>query len=294
MTEDEASLAVDDANAKGATEWRLVGRLVGGAQSGAWRLRSTDGSLAVLKLALTQDWANQMLRAARSVARVRAAGYPTPAWLATGVMASGVGYQIQELVSGRSLDRIGIDQARAMIEVLELEAELDPDAERCWSDFLADDLGRDRADLRAGASAAGAAGEGLLAACDRLLHSVDQIDFPRHDMVHGDFRPANILFEHGRVAGVIDIEAVGSGTRVFDYATLLDHPDIEPDALELIVASAAGIAGPTLLRVCFAHVALDLVRFIYTAALPSDEHQRAERVGKLTERAKEIDELTAR
>ena len=112
-------------------------------------------------------------------------------------------------------------------------------------------------------------------------------------MVHGDFRPANILFDHGTVSGVIDIEAIGSGTRVFDYATFLDHPDIDTDALQLIVMTAAGIAGPAVLRACFARVALDLASFIYAADLPLNDQQRITRVEGLTERADTIHQLLA-
>lgn len=143
--EDDALLAVEDSNAKDANGWRLVGRLDGGAQSGAWQLRSGDGSTSVLKLALTPDWAEQMLRAARSVALVRAVGYPTPAWLRTGVLASGVGYQVQELVSGQSLDRIGVEQVHVFIEVLELQADLHPDPDGSWNRFRADEIGPGRA-----------------------------------------------------------------------------------------------------------------------------------------------------
>lgn len=82
-------------------------------------------------------------------------------------------------------------------------------------------------------------------------------------MVHGDFRHSNVLFDRGTVSGVIDIEAIGSGPRVNDYATLLDHTDIEPDALELLVDAAVEAAGPDALRACFALVTMDLARFSY-------------------------------
>lgn len=289
--DDPAVLAVQDANVRAGTSWRFSERLVGGVQSGAWRLESDQGTTAVLKLAGTPERTDQVLRAERAVARVRAAGYPTPAWTTVGETATGFGYQVQETVDGQALDVIGVAEARELIRVLELQQDLDPDRNRCWSDFLARELTSGLPALRASALAAGEFGRHLAAACDRLLDPVEgEIFWPRADMVHGDFRMGNILFRHDAVVGVIDIEAIGSGTRVFDYATLLDHSQIEPDALGLLVEAAVSIAGPDLLRACFAHVALDLTRFM--AAHPGMETQMAARIRDLARRADEVDRLS--
>ncbi|RCK68922.1 hypothetical protein DT076_13465 [Desertihabitans brevis] len=88
---------------------------------------------------------------------------------------------------------------------------------------------------------------------------------------------------------MVDIEAIGSGSRVFDYATLLDHQRIEPAALELLVTAAAAVAGPGLLRACFDLVALDLVD--YSTVGPEDH--RVLRIRELTTRAQQIDHLTS-
>jgi hypothetical protein len=60
------------------------------------------------------------------------------------------------------------------------------------------------------------------------------------------------------VTGVIDIEALGSGTRAFDYATLLDYDLADATAVELLVAAGTEVAGPAVLAHCFVHVVLDL------------------------------------
>jgi aminoglycoside phosphotransferase (APT) family kinase protein len=109
-------------------------------------------------------------------------------------------------------------------------------------------------------------------------------------MVHGDFRPANVLFDAGRISGVIDIEALGSGTRAFDYATLLDHSDMRPDALELLIRAGSDVAGPAVLRACLAHVVLDLVRFMRDAF--ASKAQLTERTRTLTTRVETVDRLT--
>jgi hypothetical protein len=88
------------------------------------------------------------------VVKVRAAGYPTKAWLVTG-QTNGIGYQTQELVPGREVGVIGVAEAAELIKVLELQAGLDPDPDRCWSDFLAGELKTGLEALRAGAARAG-------------------------------------------------------------------------------------------------------------------------------------------
>ena len=86
--------------------------------------------------------------------------------------------------------------------------------------------------------------------------------------MHGDFRLANIVFADDAVRGVVDIEALGSGTRVFDYATLLDHDHADDVAVELLVAAGSQVAGPTVLAHCLAHVVLDLAQFMRRREAP--------------------------
>jgi hypothetical protein len=77
---DTTESVVADLNVALGTDYRLVRRLTGGLQSGAFEL--TDG--VVLKWTGNPDWAPRVHRAADLVRRARAAGYPTPEWLAVG------------------------------------------------------------------------------------------------------------------------------------------------------------------------------------------------------------------
>jgi aminoglycoside phosphotransferase (APT) family kinase protein len=291
-SEAEALEALRAVNAQREPPWELDGRLEGGFQSGAWRLRSADRSAAVLKVAVDRRWASQVVRAERSVRVVRAAGYPTPAWLAVGVTATGIGYQVQELASGRSIRTIGTGEAQQLADVLEQQGDVDPDPERCWSDFITDMLTRGFDGLCSTVSAVDPAGADLVGACRRLRDaSLHDLRLPTTDMVHGDFRLSNVLFDGQRVSGVVDIEAIGSGTRAFDYATLLDHPRIEPAALQLLVQAGVAAAGAAVLQACFALVALDLVRFMSRASAAAETDALTGRIRALTKRADEIELL---
>ncbi|MFI8437383.1 hypothetical protein ACIGJO_27315 [Streptomyces sp. NPDC079020] len=93
---------MNEANRAHATDFQLDHRFADGFPSGAWLLTDGSGQQAVLKWSPDRGWASQIERAARSVAKVHSAGYPTPAWLAAGMTSNGFGYQIQELAPGRS------------------------------------------------------------------------------------------------------------------------------------------------------------------------------------------------
>ncbi|MFB7414836.1 phosphotransferase [Streptomyces sp. NPDC056121] len=117
-------------------------------------------------------------------------------------------------------------EAKLLIDVLEMHAGLDPGPQRCWSQIVTARMADQAAELRQQTTETGPTGRDLAKACERLLAARGPVTLPTGDLVHGDFRPGNILFHNAHVSGVIDIEALGSGTRVFDYATLLSAHDI--------------------------------------------------------------------
>lgn len=252
----EAVLAV--LNAAGA-DWRLDRRLSGGLQTGAWLVHDADRA-AVLKVTGDAAWSTQVVRAAAAVERAVEAGYPTPRWLASGITPDGIGWQLQEQVVGRTVDHLDLTRARAVLEMVELQQDLDPDPGRNWADFLLTQLTVGASRLWTGAEAAGAPRE-LLDCCRRLAAGAAELDWTRVDLVHGDLRPGNILFDGDLVAGVVDLEAIGSGPRVFDLATLLSHHDIAADAVDLVVHAASSIDRAQF-RACLAQVFLDQIVFL--------------------------------
>ncbi|MGW2471508.1 aminoglycoside phosphotransferase family protein [Streptomyces sp. NPDC001665] len=251
---------LDEANLAHGTRFRLLRRFDDGVQSGAWLLGGTEGQRAVLKWTLSPSWAGQIERAAGAVAKVRGAGYPTPEWIAVGTSTGGFGYQVQAFVPGHSPHRVGAEEARLLIRLLETHTGLDPDPRRDWSRFVREQLSDG---LRQQAAATGPAGREVTGVCARLLAAHGPVALPTGDLVHGDFRPGNILLDAGRVSGVVDIEALGSGTRAFDYATLLSAEGLTPDAVRMLVAAGEQVAGPGVLAHCFAQVSLDLTVFVH-------------------------------
>jgi hypothetical protein len=146
--------------------------------------------------------------------------------------------------------------------VLEHQRGLDIDPQHCWSRYARDRLAGGWDQMRQAVADSGPLGLGFVAAVDAIVASFGQVELPTGDLVHGDFRLDNVVFRSGRVAAVIDIEALGSGTRAFDYATLLTVDDIDPAGWERTWAAGEQVAGPGVLAHCFALVALDLAEFV--------------------------------
>jgi len=258
-----ARLVLADANRTHGTAYRLAEPLNGGFQAGTWLLHDGENAdaAAVLKWSPNRTWAPQILRAGRAVQRARATGYPTPAWLAAGVAESGFPYYIQQYVPGSAPRRLTVEVAERLIPVLEYQRGLDIDPHHCWSQYARDRLAGGWEYARKAVAGSGPQGLGFVASIDALVASFGQVELPTGDLVHGDFRLDNILFGSEQVAAVIDIEALGSGTRAFDYATLLTVDDVEPAGWELARIAGERVAGPGVLAHCYALVALELADF---------------------------------
>lgn len=280
-----------EVNQAHGTTYRLVEPLLGGFQSGAWLVADTFGSTAVLKWSPEPGCATQIHRAARAVAIARRHGYPTPAWLAVGSTRAGQGYQVQEFAAGRPEPALTIGVARAMVELIERQTDLDPDPARSWSTYLADQLDTGWASTTATVRGSGPAGSALVEACSALLATFDTPAFPSSDLVHGDLRLGNVLFDLGRVSAVVDIEALGSGSRVFDYATLLDHERADEQAVRLLVDAASQVAGRSVFAFSFAHVVLDLAQFVHGRQFDADARFVEHRIHSLAARTRLIHQL---
>jgi aminoglycoside phosphotransferase len=183
--------------------WKLDRRCSGGLQGGAWQLSEPGGGKAILKWSTRPRFFTE--RRSAAMAKILAAGYPTPAWLAVGRTADS-GYLLEEFIPGEPIE-FTASAARQLVDVIELQAGLAPDLDQNWSTYVAADT--DAAEYVSALDA------DLVRKFQRLRTDVEM---PGSDMVHGDFNSCNVLAENGRITGVIDIEAFGRGTRAIDYA----------------------------------------------------------------------------
>lgn len=266
--------------------WTPVRPLTGGFQSPVWLVRDEAGGRdGVLKWAPVRPGdtsrAEDAVRQAaflRDLAHARAHGYPAPAVLAHGATHQ-LRYLVTEYVVGESASRLTVPVARALLPVLGRQRGLSGDPGHCWSAYaygrLLDRVRRPRPDQpesphRArsrGGSREGAAFDSALAA---LLSAVPPAPLPTGDLVHGDFRLGNVLLAppgSGRpdpphVAGVVDLEAAGGGTRVLDCATLLTEDEVDQAAGDLVREAGERVAGPAVFALSFAWAALELAEFV--------------------------------
>lgn len=171
-------------------------------------------------------------------------------------------------------------------EVIEMQAGLAPDPQHSWSGYVNTWYQERWTSIVDEVRDVGA--EGLVEVCSRLLAMHDGPDLPETDLVHGDFRLSNVLFVGDRVAGVVDIEAVGSGSRVFDYATTLDCRAADDDAIAFLVGAAVRAGGRGALARCLVHVFLDLVLFVRDH--PETLTSPAGRARELAERVRLVSE----
>ncbi len=228
----------------------LRGRCEGGMQGGAWLLERDDGTRAVLKLCGNQ-LAPRIVGLHAVVDRLRRAGYPTPAWLASGMAEDGIAYHVADFVPGAPSTPLTPAKTRLLLEVLETQAGLDPCPERDWSAHVAHP---DPSQVPLS----------LVAAFTRLAAKAGPVTLPRGDLVHGDFNSCNIFVYEERVTGIIDVEALGSGSRVIDYAWLLREAYLQnygPEVIAMIRLAGEAVAGPAALIACMAATVYDIVRF---------------------------------
>ena len=87
---------------------------------------------------------------------------------------------------------------------------------------------------------------------------------PCNDLVHHDFNLSNILIDHGDVAGVVDWEAAGRGSRALDFATLLFEwhrllqigGTVAPEGGVRLVERIVSVAGDSGLRLVITYGAI--------------------------------------
>ena len=266
----EADAVLVEVNREHGTGYVLAGALSGGFQGGAWRIVGSDGGSAVLKWSEAHgSWAQVVLAAQAKVAGARQRGYPTPAWVAAGLTAHGFVYQVQEFVSGSPAGRLTEPLARQLVDVLEHCAaghRPDPggDPRSDWSQFVLSEMSGGADGLPSRVCELGPGEAAVVERSVALLDRLGPVQLPADDLVHGDLNLGNVLTDaHGKVAGIIDIEALSAGSRAIDYAALWHCSADDGDGAGLSLVRAAGerAAGLSGFALCALWNALEYIRF---------------------------------
>lgn len=252
---DTTESVVAELNVALGTGYRLVRQLTGGLQSSAYEL--ADGAArVVLKWSDDSGWAPRVRRAAELVRRARAVGYPTPAWLAVGTTAAGSPYQLQEFVRGTALrDASLVDEslARELITICESQRDLVPEHETNWSVWARGVVFGGRDGVWERVRRYGGEAAELIERYDVLCRPHRDHALPGDDFVHGDLNVGNLILEGGRVAGIVDIEAAGSGSRAYDLvslATSAARDGAQPGVDELFLEAALRASDRAAVAVC--------------------------------------------
>ncbi len=273
---DTTESVVAELNVALGTDYRLVRHLTGGLQSGAHEL-TAGGARVVLKWSDDPGWAPRVRRAADLVRRARAAGYPTPEWLAVGTTAAGSPYQLQEFVDGVGLadaSTIGPSLARELIAVCETQRDLVPEDDTNWSAWARGVVFEEWDGVWERVRGYGGEVAELISLYDELCRAYRDQALPGNDLVHGDLNVGNLIVDNGRIAGIIDIEAASGGSRAYDLISLATSAarDGAPDGIdELFVEAALRAGGQAAASVCAAAAFASIAEFVHERSTYSQE-----------------------
>jgi hypothetical protein len=239
----EAVLAA--ANEAIAGAWRLEGRFARGDLSGAWRVRA-EGRTAVLKWHDPSSTVPYNPDAPAVVDHLRSTGYPTPAWLASGVTADGMAWSIQELVDADPFRPLDVPMAQEVVQLVDRHRRLRLPTTYQWNGYVrAHVFGRHPSHRRL--AEAGPDVRRLLATALEVARTHRDAPMPDDEMVHCDLNVSNLLFRDGELVAVVDIEAAGRGCAAYDLlASAVNGVSwaSDPDAVDLLVRHGLATYGP--------------------------------------------------
>jgi len=243
-------------NQRHGTAFALDGRLPGGQQDGAYALAEPDGRRAVLKQMFAP-------RAVPIIHRLHAIGYPTPDVLYHGAAGDGTTYLVQEFVPGTPIHTLTEAYLDQLFVLNDEQADLNPHPQanllESWSVYAQEVVfARSSVWVRALGNHSPTTAS-LLSALQQATLPYAGTLLPNTDVVHGDLHSGNIIVEHGRISGVVDLVYAGYGTRAIDLASLLytmDSDDYAPVIRQRLRARLIERFGPAVYAICMAYRAI--------------------------------------
>lgn len=191
-------------------------------EQGAFAVSDAAGTPFVLKFG-TGAIADERLRQARvATDHLHGRGYPVPRYLIHGVV-EGVIYSVQEVMPGRPIELVGLNQVPRLIALNEVQRGPAPLPACSWPQSILDSVfvGCDGYCVLESLDRYSMVTRALLTQLQGLVTDNPVEACPDDDIVHFDFNPANILIDDGRISGVVDWDGVMAGDRIFDLVTLL-------------------------------------------------------------------------
>lgn len=240
------------------TTFILSGRYADGEQ-GAYAIADQEGQHYVLKWSVGgTDHLDQLRYASAITDRLRATGYPAPAYLYTGTAFDST-YFIQTALPGVPMQRLTRYYLPQALKLNELQIGQAPGSgPRNWRQEVINTV------------LYGGNGYCLHEALQhhspetaQLLHTLQEIVLTHQDEVptandiaHFDFNPANLLISNGTISGVVDWDGVYAGDCAFDLATLLFYAYDDLSLREQLWQALLAGTSLNILSVYLAHLML--------------------------------------
>lgn len=217
----------------------ILGKRYTLGEQGAYQLLGTTSQQYVLKWHPDTTHLSQIRHGAEVTRRLRAIGYPAPAYVMMGVAGSCC-YWIQEALPGEPVGSINPVHLPELLRLNRLQLDCAPKSlPRQWPHPVLDTLLYGGAGfclhepLRTYSHESAA----LLDAALRIGERHIRDKYRQDDIVHIDFNPANVLAVGDTITGVVDWDAVFAGDAAFDLATLLFYA-YEDEAMRQMLASS--------------------------------------------------------
>lgn len=236
-------------NKRPGISYRLVGRYDGGENQGAFRLTDAQGVAFVLKYQQRAGWLARLEHARRITGRLSERGVRVPRYVLIGALDDDWSYGVQSALPGAPPASLTPDQARRLINWLELQTGQGLATEPNWATYV-------RAAVFAGESGwsesfrvYSPATRGLLQRMQRCVDGLDDVCSQAADIVHGDLALDNVLVDAGQVSSIVDWDAAGRGDRVLDFAKLLYYSYDNRPVRDLLRRHILELRGAASLRV---------------------------------------------
>ncbi len=163
------------------------------------------------------------------------------------------------------MDRLGLEEAEMILELLETQVGIGPRGPQDWSAYNRDVVFSDRYGFASEVRGSSPEGAEIVASFSALCEPYRFSELPVTDLVHGDLSTQNILVRNGRITGVVDVEAVGRGTRVSDLACVIREGYMwrgDQAALERLLSEGLVMAGVGALLISIAATVFGVSAFV--------------------------------